>query len=249
MARVCLFCGARAGSREHLWPDWLNNVLPDYTDTTYTLGGQRGTQSWSSKKPATHKIGAVCTDCNTGWLSRLETAAKPLLTPLITGHKQRLNAEAELIIAAWAFKIAILGEYLDPSSAVIDREARRWLFDHGEPAAETYVYLGATDARWPGDTHYSDKKMALHPIAGAVSEGLVGNVSTILIKHLALQVGWSPLNGAKFMYQAPFDGSLAQIWPILAGSVQWPPGLVLQPPIVGQLIDYWRGDLPPNPPF
>ena len=27
-ARVCIFCGQRAGSGEHGFPDWLNGVFP-----------------------------------------------------------------------------------------------------------------------------------------------------------------------------------------------------------------------------
>jgi hypothetical protein len=48
----------------------------------------------------TQTVGDVCRQCNSGWLSELEAAVKPLLTPMIRGDRQTLGPEDQRIVAA-----------------------------------------------------------------------------------------------------------------------------------------------------
>jgi hypothetical protein len=247
MARACVFCGARARSREHLWPDWLNGVLPNYTATTHTWTTPGKRRVWTSAEAATQRIAAVCHKCNTGWMSRLEAAAKPVLVPMITGRKQSLDRPQQRTIAAWAFKMAVIGEQFVPKTASIPPNHRRWLLDNGEPPEAAKVFIAATDARWPADTHYHEQKLIT--LAGASLTPVVeGYVATVLIRHLAIQVCGSIFEHAEFTHTAPFDSAVARVWPSVR-SVRWPPGPVLAPTAVGQFADHWRGIAPPNPPF
>jgi hypothetical protein len=52
-------------------------------------------------------IGDVCKKCNTGWMSGLEEAAAPLLTPLIEGRRQQYGNDELLVLRSWATKTAI----------------------------------------------------------------------------------------------------------------------------------------------
>jgi len=52
--------------------------------------------------------GKVCENCNSGWMSQLEGAARPILIPLISGaqHPRNLDSAEKEILAKWAFKTA-----------------------------------------------------------------------------------------------------------------------------------------------
>jgi hypothetical protein len=50
----------------------------------------------------------VCAECNNGWLSQLEGAAKPIIAPLIRGESRRLPYEDQALIAAWTCKTGLV---------------------------------------------------------------------------------------------------------------------------------------------
>src|SRR5262249_20393459 len=88
----CIFCGHPGVSAEHIWPDWASAYLPPSADgfrsyfaeradryrelTTARIGQRRG-NLW------TMKLRRVCERCNNGWMSVLETQAKPILVQLM----------------------------------------------------------------------------------------------------------------------------------------------------------------------
>jgi hypothetical protein len=53
---------------------------------------------------------AVCGSCNSGWMARLEKAARPILRPLILGQPRTLSMSEQLLAATWAVKTAIVSE-------------------------------------------------------------------------------------------------------------------------------------------
>jgi hypothetical protein len=51
--------------------------------------------------PKDKKIPVVCEECNTGWMSRLETAVIPILTPIIKGSFCAITPDRRRLIAEW----------------------------------------------------------------------------------------------------------------------------------------------------
>jgi hypothetical protein len=48
----------------------------------------------------------VCRSCNGGWMGRLESQAKPVLTPMILGRQQStLSIDDQATIANWVAKL------------------------------------------------------------------------------------------------------------------------------------------------
>jgi hypothetical protein len=80
--RWCSFCSTPANSHERLLLEWLQSVLPAQDRVIHhrEIGGVK--TSWE-KKPFTETRRIVCHECNTGWMSRLEHFAKPILTPAV----------------------------------------------------------------------------------------------------------------------------------------------------------------------
>ncbi len=72
--RQCVFCGGRPGSKEHVWPQWLKQVLPPVPGSRHTEHvHSRGDEIWRAHAgDAAAKVSKyVCHDCNTGWMAQL----------------------------------------------------------------------------------------------------------------------------------------------------------------------------------
>jgi len=148
-SRTCLFCGNAADTKEHLFPDWVNDLYP-----AYTLGGARAdvfqigpkqTQMWSYRADEVASLTerAVCDSCNNSWMSRLEKAARPILRPLILGQPRTLSMTEQLLAATWAVKTTMVGDAVlgypnrfSVEDCAIVREQQR-------PPARSSVSIGA----------------------------------------------------------------------------------------------------------
>lgn len=72
----------------------------------------------------TKKMKVVCEQCNNEWMSQIDEAVKPLLTPIIKGEPVTLNASELEIIARWATLKAIVCEQDTRSTDVTPQEDR-----------------------------------------------------------------------------------------------------------------------------
>jgi hypothetical protein len=129
--KYCLFCGEPdyVRGKEHVFPLWLleefelknyqtcvSQVYVEEFDTLYGFGvtyfpGRRiGFRSELKRQHALSAFvnGGVCKDCNNGWMSELEQEARPILVPLIQGHKhpRDLKKQESFTLALWAMKTA-----------------------------------------------------------------------------------------------------------------------------------------------
>jgi hypothetical protein len=238
-ARACIFCGATENlNREHLWPDWFNDVLPnitDYTVTTTWPGDEP--QKWSKKRVASQRIAYVCKSCNSGWMGKLESAAKLILAPMFCGRKQNLTKREQRILATWAFKTAAIGEYVDPQNAVLPFEERSWLRTQGEPPKNTLVFITGVDDRWAGHTHFDTYRLIPDPdpSSGIPTLGRKGYVATMVVKYVGLQVVWAEFRDPGFNRER-----VARIWPF-ERAFEWPPGPILPVSAIPLFINTWRG--------
>ena len=220
---------------EHVFPDWLNKVLPDLKNrldrhadkTTYEpdpLSEYWPTQQLG-RKLTSWKVHIACGPCNNQWMNRLQTAARPSLTRMIRGEGFKLTSDEQAEVAKWAVMTCIVGEFTSR-----DPRARGWL-----PAAdrEHLLKVGRDDApaEFPGwsvgigryvgsDDHPSYD----HTFHEAGLEAPFGHSSTIVIGKLLIQ-GWRFLrDGTHRANKAGCEAlGLTLIWPATAEPVQWPP--------------------------
>lgn len=142
----CAFCGSRPLTREHVWPDWLRKLIaPDAvthrrtTEVEFSVVEDREYPS----RPFNVTVRAVCAECNSGWMSRLEERAKPLLLPGLHGRGKQLAAGGQETLATWAFKTALVfGKTLRDRPAMPD-EHYRHLFEHQRPPEQCVIWMGA----------------------------------------------------------------------------------------------------------
>jgi hypothetical protein len=101
-----IFCGGKPTTKEHIWSEWMHPNLPSESDAREeflkTFAQRNSAVSHERPGPViTKKIRAVCGDCNNGWMSRLETAVKPIILPMIRGDACTLDTEAQALLARW----------------------------------------------------------------------------------------------------------------------------------------------------
>ncbi len=87
-------------------------------------------------------VGVVCERCNNGWMSELESQAKPYLEPMLRGHGRALHQAGIETLATWALKTSMMVEHLHGAKRhVIPAEEYAYLFEHGEPSDRVRVWM------------------------------------------------------------------------------------------------------------
>jgi hypothetical protein len=228
----CIFCGGGNLSKEHFWPDWASALLPRYDNNrqieqrfTFTEKTKLEAPPETRSRPGhtwTKKIRVVCRSCNNGWMSVLETAAKPVLIPLIVTRHHTLTADAKRVLSQWIALKIMVGERNHPEDAVTPREDRAkfrvtlevpsgfqmWVARCGAGGWKS-AYLrhaatiGASPVIMP---HHRFKN--IHSVAFGIGDLFVFVVQTTvegLIK-----------------FNTPPSGAVIPLFPV-AGSCNWPP--------------------------
>jgi hypothetical protein len=146
--KFCLFCNQKltksSATNEHVVAQWLLRELQIGDQMISPAGGQRGkppprrTHPWSALV-----VSDVCAACNSGWLSDLESAMKPVLPALAAGQRApaALSESENLALARWAAKTAFLIQRTAGVPTVIPLDAFCALRDQpsGLPAG-TFVF-------------------------------------------------------------------------------------------------------------
>ncbi len=71
----------------------------------------------------------VCSDCNNGWMSKIESDAKPILTDLMLEKAIIMDRDQQLLVAKWAFLKTIIAEYLDITWQAINSSERKYFYE------------------------------------------------------------------------------------------------------------------------
>ncbi len=127
----CVFCenGKSFKGKEHVFPKWLLEEL-NYKTKTQPFFETEFNKIDDFKVDSESNLRAkfnfdnfrspyVCENCNKGWMSNLEGKIKPILVPLIHGHKdlENLTKPEKLLIARWAVKTTCVIESVNFSKS------------------------------------------------------------------------------------------------------------------------------------
>jgi hypothetical protein len=129
----CIFCGGTGLSKEHVFSLWTHNFLPreigmfrrhresryhPEKDADYTAKVREGGVN-------TLKLRVVCEDrCNNGWMSQLDEAVKPILSPLILGQPASLDRHMQKTLATWIVTKMMVSEFSYPDDIVTPQSER-----------------------------------------------------------------------------------------------------------------------------
>ena len=227
--------------REHIFGDWLRQYVRANSNKhrlQHTIIGRAATltkRKITSRagEPLLSKAKIVCKGCNSGWMSRIQNAAKPYLVPLIQGRRVTLNAAAQRALAAWCAMVTMTGDYLprDPSAIAISQTERDWLRDDGTPPQNWKIWIGDYRRQKGIWDHYVVSILGAKDVPKLAPDGsaapntqstsfVVGNlfvhaISSTGDRDLISRWVW-PL-GSRFSIHLP------QIFPVKESWIIWPP--------------------------
>ncbi len=155
-APPCAFCNNPRNSKEHHWPQWLDELYPSRThediNSQMTLTVQnlisipKFTREPNLRKRRGHtrtvSKKSVCVSCNGGWMSILQDRAKPILIELILGTKSSLTVEEQEIICQWMIMTDMTSEFTDIPTMTTTAEQRFEFKDKRTPPKGWMIFAG-----------------------------------------------------------------------------------------------------------
>lgn len=108
--RVCIFCGSGNLTKEHVFPDWMSKVFPRTTTATHTEENNGKVEKTFQTRVFQHTAKIVCGSCNSGWMGKLESSTKPILSKMLfsLNYSANLTKNEQAILSFWAQKTAMI---------------------------------------------------------------------------------------------------------------------------------------------
>jgi hypothetical protein len=226
-ARRCRFCTNESETREHAFPEWLLELLGSSPASRIEaqFGPLTPPRTWLGRDGIL--LNRFCGICQHGWMSDLETVARPIIGPLTQDFAGWLSREQQRIVACWAVKTAMVFEGInDPA---------RWFYSDTERAS--FVSPSApppgTTLIWIGRYAHSDASYGQGRRLGGDNQGVLheGYATTFALGRLVIQILTMRLKErldvrlTLDIKRGRWNDSLVKIWPVGAPSVWWPPSL------------------------
>lgn len=232
----CYWCPRPAGSREDLFPRWLNKVTLD-VPAGHSPGRIRLTRStpFGAKTEIVEQIATkktavpgVCErHCNNGWMSVLENETRDVLVPMINGRRVILTLADQVQIARWACM----------KTGAFEADTRAEVGGLTSPSTRAAIYSGSLPMDMAVTLSAYDVALtfrALRPFAYGFGENhqpLAQFLTTWVLGHLVVQVvGRTGTIHPSVLEQAPsgiLTNTRFSVWPPQPASVEWPPPQVL----------------------
>jgi len=247
----CYFCGEQKPlTREHVFPDWLRRVLPRLTGTSWQiLTSRREVSSQplneSKRKDNGYNIGStqlkvVCVDCNGGWMSRLQEAAIPLLTPLINGEIHHIPVEHQVTIAQWVIMTVSMQQLTNPepkSHIITSRERNNLRLARLGEAPMNHQGWTIGLAHFMGTT--PEFIAARQQAFGYADESPRAQTSVIRLGDLCVMTWSSAYEDVAINRPAVEEHGVRIVWPDQV-PLPWPPKVKVGNVAVDRLLDLLR---------
>jgi len=231
---VCIFCTAPPDSLEHILPVWTQEIIPPLPEATFSEYGRADghyiaedlTESLVSNRErgfdvAHLRVGVVSTDCNTGWMSQLEDAAKPVLSSLIRGEPRLLSARDQMTISTWMTLRAMVSEMLWPDRACTTQPDRHQFRAQQQPFQNSKVWL----AYYPGDRNAKavHRYATAHTATKGAPRQVVAHCITLRIGALVAIYLYSVVPALNtFYFEPPLAAFVSRIFPLPVDRLDWP---------------------------
>lgn len=231
MTRKCVFCGARAATREDVFEREINKVL-GITGPITTAMGAPAAPVRPPHSTLDMVVRATCATCNNIWLNGIWGKFRDLMTPaMLNTSPVVLSAQGQMDVSMWAVKTALLLELATRTTrgeAFLPMNHFTYLRKHQHPPPGTEIWLFRAQV--------ANAMPAWHQ-AGVLLGGNspMGYIATFTVGYLGLQVLGRKIvetgdqriifYGNPIEPPADLDGALQKILPVGSLSVAWPPAL------------------------
>jgi hypothetical protein len=212
----------------------IDNPVKEYSGTAYVGAAETLAITFHE----------VCISCNTGWMGALETAARPVLEPLLLGaapgSSLELDPDQQAVLATWAVKtslLLVLSKLRGQPHGWIPASTLQWLYRHHDsrmPPPGTRVWMGGLNT---SDTPAWLRSVCLYDVGGQpTAQCVTFSVGCVLFQVFCCEqrdAALSPDIEAWLAPADPYSPALLQITPS-SSALRWPPCAVFN---VGDLED------------
>lgn len=242
--RACIFCSASTDlTREHLLPDWLQDVLPNEDLVVHyrVLGRGNGDRVEWTARPFRQRVRFVCRSCNNGWMSRLEAAVKPAMIPMLNHRACVVDRRTQALLATWALKTCLVFQATQTDAPIAPRSHYEYLARHSTPPAQVSVWLtshyrarfdeiNSVYLQRPLGMVPSDVRLRQDEDVGYLSFLAVGWIGFVVVGHVYA-------SDSHVSYDGQFGAdALLQLWPPASEFVEWPPRAMMDQDLVEALV-------------
>ena len=231
-----MFCGLTGRmSKEHAWPQWLGRGIEvNRSQTSLTFGLNRTGESLLSETQRRRvtknssvlstRVREVCAPCNNGWMSRLETAVRPLLeklwAPSYPLGRTTISVDEAAVLATWAAKMAWVREKANGPDLTSTPQMRGDLAATGRPPDLTTVWFARFDGLNNFGSYVAQSEVTHLQKDWDTEDSRRVQVCSLSFCGLAIVVKTDSGPGLRPMY---LQGETWQpVWPV-GSAVQWPP--------------------------
>ena len=253
--KPCLFCGrTNASSREHVIAEWVGKAL----DIKGRVEEYRAGVHVTTMDALSIVLRQVCVGCNTGWMSRLERHAKPILEPLLLGAKKDdtrvINPSQQATLATWAVKTSLLlafRKFSGTEHGWIPMDNLEWLYKRRLsqlPPPCARVWIGGVDAKgqMPSSVQAACIYKADHVPAAHCGTFSLGYVVFQVFCCEQVDVPHPPEIERWLETKGPYHSSLLSITPS-SSAIRWPPTEVFEIDALEPWRDACAKDSPSSP--
>jgi len=160
----CILCGNNTFlTREHIFADWIGEVIPSTCNSTLSelILPEDYKYSFRDGRPSEDTLEILCHTCNNDWGGRLQRKASECLKPFLLGDKLVLNERDCRVIARWATCFTMVREFLHPQLATIPRLVRKSFVNKSDiPPTGFAIWIGRFNG--PSQADYSSWHRALN---------------------------------------------------------------------------------------
>ena len=221
----CIFCGVSLKSpgsqrpdsraKEHIYARWYRNNVVHHKIKMFTSDG--ATPSMHRQPDLESFVNSsVCGECNSGWMSTLETQVSPIFEKLTSGTEMSFLSPEEVgILARWTGKTAIVLGYVTPIPAIVPEFIRRTLLPQSPVPPHMRVFYAFLKADRTLEGGYLQLGYGAEiPVIGG--DGGSGHRFTLSVFNHFLTVDFPPLH-LVVRYDLR-DCCSAQIWPYFVAA-------------------------------
>lgn len=218
----CVFCDGSPVTKEHVFPQWLNQYLPPGRQQTEQARYGAGAFDVTRQSVGLDfTVKKVCASCNNGWMSQLEDSSKDALEPLIIQQDLDLiSLQQQRQIALWATKTAMMADQVQQEPLLPSHQLRRMRTHRAIPGG-TRVWLGSCPERNPTVTSHT-VRVDLSGVSTPGTPRPVGYYCPMKIGHLCIYV-YFPAADVVIQHAPEFHLSVARIWPRRSSDLAFPP--------------------------
>jgi hypothetical protein len=213
----CLFCERPAGSKEHIFPQWILK-RKKMRFSKLELWKRSGIIYRGDE----YTTRMVCGKCNNGWMADLDSEAIPVLSPMFDGEHVQLREDQQRLISVWMAKMAIIQESTKGRDVVqrfyTNEETRRFRIDRLIPAI-TKIWVGRIDIADRRNIGATEIKRASQNGYDEI------RATTVFNEHFVSQIVTQRSMDGIEIEPKPGDWGyvLISIWPIQSPVALWPP--------------------------